>query len=167
MKEIPGLPGYFATEGGRIRTPTGLWAAQSDNGNGYLYFSVQRRFAPRRRAVHWAVCSAYHGSKSSPELEVRHLNGIKSDNRFDNLAWGTRVDNRRDSRQFGHPPARGKLTREDVEEIRRLASLSPRTAREKSIGHVSYADIARRFGVTPTHVAHISLGRYGGWVESP
>lgn len=155
MKEIPGLPGYLATEDGRIRTPTGRWAAQSDNGNGYLYFSVQRRYAPRRRAVHWAVCSAYHGPKPHPDMEVRHGNGIRSDNRSVNLSWGTTEDNRADSRKFGHPPARGKLTREQVEEIKILAAR----------GDLSKAEIGRRYGVTGTHVGHIHYGRYGGWVE--
>ena len=165
IKEVPGLPGYFATSDGRIRTPTGRWASQKDNGNGYLYFSVQRRYAPRTRAVHVAVCTAYHGEKPSPELEVRHLNGDKRDNRPEDLAWGTRAQNASDGRKLGHPPPRGRLTREDVEEIKRLASRPPQTVREKSIGHVNYVPIADRFGITPTHVQHIVRGRYGGWIE--
>lgn len=158
MKEIPGLPGYLATRGGQIISPTGIWLAQSGNGNGYQYFSVQRYLAPRRRAVHWAICSAFHGPKPSPDLEVRHLNGVRDDNRASNLAWGTRVQNRADSRQPGHPPSRGGLTREYVDEIRRLAALGPQTAREKSIGHVNYAAIGRRFGVTGVSVRFIVNG---------
>lgn len=159
MKEIPGLPGYLATKDGRIQSPTGLWLAHSDNGNGYKYFSVQRRLAPRRRAAHWAICSAFHGEKPGPGYEVRHLNGKRDDNRASNLTWGTRAENRADDLQPGMPPPKGKLSREDVEEIRKLASVEPRTAWEKSIGHTNYSEIARQFGVTPTHVGSIVQGK--------
>lgn len=43
--------------------------------------------------IHVLVCSAFHGPKPGPGFEVRHLNGIKTDNRPENLRWGTHSEN--------------------------------------------------------------------------
>jgi HNH endonuclease/NUMOD4 motif len=56
--------------------------------NGYYGVSV----AGRQEYRHVLVCTAFHGPKPAPGYEVRHLNGIKGDDRADNLAWGTRAE---------------------------------------------------------------------------
>jgi len=52
--------------------------------------------------VHALVCAAFHGPKPSPELWVRHLNGISTDNRAENLRWGTAAENAQDTIRHGH-----------------------------------------------------------------
>lgn len=42
--------------------------------------------------VHILVCEAFHGARP-PGLQVRHLNGVSTDNRAENLAWGTQSEN--------------------------------------------------------------------------
>lgn len=161
LKPIPELDGYFASDDGRIKSHTGLWLKQNDNGHGYLTFGIRRGLTGnlnRRRYVHASVCSAFHGPKPLPHLEARHLDGDKSNNAPSNLSWGMRVENRRDSLNPGHPAPRGKLTRQDVETIRELASEPPITVREKSVGHVNYAAIARRYDITPRYVGYIVDG---------
>jgi hypothetical protein len=163
---IPELDGYRATDDGRIQSPTGKWLALHDNGNGYLYFGIQRRFGPnRQRAAHIAICSAFHGPKPFEGAEVRHLDGNKRNLSPSNLAWGTRVDNRKDSLGVGHPAPRGKLNRAQVEEILAIVAAGPKTPREISIGHVNYSEIARRFGVTSTHIRLIVNGDTWEWRE--
>ncbi len=54
-----------------------------------------------RRRVHVLVCETFHGLNVDPKLEVRHLNGIKTDNRSSNLAWGTRRENMLDLTRHG------------------------------------------------------------------
>ena len=51
--------------------------------------------------VHILVCEAFHGPRPSPKHEVRHKNGISSDNRAENLEWGTRSDQRNDDVRNG------------------------------------------------------------------
>lgn len=46
-----------------------------------------------RTRVHVLVCETFHGPKSSRKRCVRHLNGIKTDNRAENLKWGTHSEN--------------------------------------------------------------------------
>lgn len=53
------------------------------------------------RYVHLLVCEAFHGPRPSPLHEARHLNGIETDNRASNLAWGTKSENAQDSIRLG------------------------------------------------------------------
>jgi hypothetical protein len=55
----------------------------------------------RKMLIHREVCEAFHGPKPSPLHEVRHLNGDRSDNRPDNLSWGTRSENAKDRMSHG------------------------------------------------------------------
>lgn len=52
--------------------------------------------------LHVFVCETFHGPKPSPLHEVRHLNGDGTDNRAENLAWGTKTENAQDIIRHGH-----------------------------------------------------------------
>jgi hypothetical protein len=92
------------------------------NANGYLGLVLS---AGDRRAtvrVHVIVAEAFHGPR--PEgLVIRHINGISTDNRACNLAYGTAAENYADRanhgrmpKGVGHPGA--KLTEDEVRFIR-------------------------------------------------
>lgn len=53
------------------------------------------------RTVHVLVCEAFHGPKPKPGMVVRHLNGVSTDNRPENLAWGTHSENNFDLVRHG------------------------------------------------------------------
>ncbi|MDE2095631.1 MAG: HNH endonuclease [Patescibacteria group bacterium] len=72
--------------------------------------------------VHRLVLEAFIGP-CPPGMECRHLNGNRSDNRLENLCWGTRIENVEDKRKHGtilrgemNPNA--KLTADTVIQIR-------------------------------------------------
>lgn len=75
------------------------------------------------------IADAFHGPKP-PGLQIRHLNGRKTDNRPRNLRYGTAAENHADTRKHGtlkgenSPTA--KLTRQQV--LRILKSPKPATA---------------------------------------
>lgn len=50
--------------------------------------------------IHRVMCEAFYGP-CPPGHEVRHLNGIKTDNRIENLRWGTGSENIRDTIRHG------------------------------------------------------------------
>lgn len=110
-KPIPGHEGYFASSMGRIRSarvsvlricgrnskPT--WQKSRDKilrpgttiGKGYLFFVSSIHGQKKYVKVHRAVLAAFTGDfKSQP---VNHINGIKTDNRPENLEWCTQKQN--------------------------------------------------------------------------
>jgi hypothetical protein len=74
---------------------------------GYLQLHLYDRSGIRKSwRVHRLVAFAFLGSPPSPRMEVRHLNGVRDDNRAENLAWGSRSQNMHDSIRHGtHPKA--------------------------------------------------------------
>ena len=60
---------------------------------GYARASLCRPGHSVTAQMHVLVCEAFHGPRPSPEAEVCHANDNRSDNRAENLSWGTRQSN--------------------------------------------------------------------------
>ena len=108
------------------------------------------------RHVHRLVLEAFVGP-CPPSCEGCHGNGIKTDNRLENLRWDTRKGNMADAREHGRtnrgersPSA--KLTQEQVLSIRAASG----TQRE----------IASRFEVSREQVRDIRSGKRWGWLQA-
>lgn len=62
---------------------------------GYYCVALCKDGIPKNKRVHDLVCSAFHGPR--PEgMEVLHLDGTRTNNKPENLMWGTRSDNMKD-----------------------------------------------------------------------
>jgi hypothetical protein len=59
------------------------------------YELIQLSMGPRIRVrgVHRLVCIAFKGEPPFPKAQVRHRDNDPSNNREDNLSWGTHRDN--------------------------------------------------------------------------
>lgn len=84
--------------------------------------------------VHVIVCEVFHGPRPEKKV-VNHINGVKTDNRPENLEWVTRQENQLHAIKLGlqknNPPPRKKLTVSQVQEIRRNPYLSYRYYADK------------------------------------
>lgn len=78
-----------------LRTPTGS--------TGYPQVNLFTGTGRKTFAVHTLVARAFHG-----DPVVRHLNGDPSDNRAENLVWGTQKQNTWDTVDHGHHPNASK-----------------------------------------------------------
>lgn len=123
---------------------------------GYITVRLNRDGKQRHHKLHRIVCEAWRGPQPTAGHEVCHGNGVKADNRAENLRWGTRKENAADSLRHGslrRPDTAGeshgcaKLTARQVSEMRSLS------------GKVSQRELAARFGVSQTQVCHILQGR--------
>lgn len=94
------------------------------------------------RQVHRLVLLTYKYNPNHKNLQVNHINGIKSDNRLENLEWVTPSENQKHSylmklqRQDGEYNNAHKLTKKQVIEIRTTYS------------HLSESKTAKIFGVS-------------------
>ncbi len=104
--------------------------------------------------VHHLVLAAFVGPRPSPQHQARHLNGCRTDNRVENLAWGTCRENYADKVAHKTEPSgarngSAKLTWDDARKIR-TSNESPRT-------------LAGRYGISTIAVWRIRSGR--SWRE--
>jgi hypothetical protein len=142
---------------GRLRR-----AKQHPHSKGYVVVNVRRADTGRVRPalVHRLVCAAYHGPCPAGS-QTRHLNGSPTDNRPENLAWGTPRENYDDRDRHGRTCAGERhhaatLTTQDVVAIRHMAAMG-----------VKGRAIAKYFGATKATVSAIVLGKTWKSVGGP
>lgn len=106
--------------------------------------------------THRLICMAFHGESPFIRACVRHLDGDWSNNRPENLKWGTYSENESDKKRHGtaatgERQGSAKLTEDSVRIIR--ASIP--------YGLWNSRDAATVFGVTAGAITQIANGR--GW----
>ena len=141
-RPIPSFDEYEASSLGRIRWRDRIRNATPDR-QGYLRVSFWTDKGSRKFAVHVLVAAAFHGERPDGAV-TRHVNGINSDNRPDNLMYGTATENEADKAAHGTKVVgvrhhSSKLTEAQVVEIRR------RHAESSNVFSPGMA--AREFGV--------------------
>lgn len=105
--------------------------------------------------VHKLVMLAFGPTRPGTGHEVNHVNGIKSDNRLENLEWVTRSQNVRHAiangllvHAKGSKNVNAKLNERDVSEIRRRINQGE-----------TQRSLASEYGVHPTAINSIFLRR--------
>lgn len=164
-RDIPGYEGkYQASTLGRIRSVDRV--IQQANGisrrwKGRVLKPAGQRTDPHLRVVlghgtpgvlvHVLVAATFLGPR--PEgYDTRHLDGNPTNNRLDNLTYGTRTENILDVYSTGR--AWRTLTIEQVREIRRRLSAGERAA-----------DLAREYGVGDACISAIKHRRTYSWLK--
>jgi hypothetical protein len=159
----PTDPRYLVGEDGTILGPSGGIVRGRSNGKGYLQIEVRIDGRPRNVRVHRIVCEAWHGPQPTPEHEIAHEDGDKSNNRPDNVSWKTHEQNRDDMRRHhreglyaNHPTGTVpyKLTLNDVRAIR------ARRAQGSSC-----SELARGYRVTEQTINSVATGAHYAWVS--
>ena len=124
-KEVPNYKDYYVSNIGRVRSekykiPKIL---KSYKMRGYLVLNLSNKGIIKSKQVHRLVMLAFVGES---ELQVNHINGIKDDNRLENLEYCTASENIKHAYRTGLKSAKGennsrsKLTDTQVIEIKRL-----------------------------------------------
>ena len=151
IRPIQGCPGYFVSDTGRVwgprkelkPTPRGPRHRQ------YLAFTAYPKRKRQHVRLHHAVANAFLGAKPLGGW-VCHHNDIATDNRVENLYYGTPRSNRLDCFRNGRQSLRGekgpsaKLTWEQVHTIRRAYTAG-----------IAQRAMARQYGVSNTTIYHI------------
>lgn len=138
---------------GRMMRVIGRPISQRVNADGYLSCWLSCWLADGRTGrtcrVHTLVLEAFVGPRASCEMQCRHLDGDRLNNRATNLAWGTCAENAADRITHGTMPAgethvRSKLTADAVMLIRADPERSSRSlAAEFGVSHVTINRVRR------------------------
>jgi len=121
MKEILNHPLYCVTEDGRVWAKPrgtyikdkigrnifhghgGKWLRPGLNCKGYLSVNLYDKIGSnihKNYLVHQLILETFVGPRPDG-MECCHNNGIRTDNRLENLRWGTRSENQQDSIKHG------------------------------------------------------------------
>lgn len=172
---IAGLPGYHVTRCGRVLSTESNWRgygarelSQQPNGHGYPAVRVQAPDGRRRKVlVHTVVARTFLPPRPSEVYQVRHLDGSRTNNRVENLAWGTAKENAADRELHGttakgerngwHPSNRkvhvaAKLSEHDVIAIRATNKAQ------------HSADIAAAYGVAARTIRDVLTRKSWAWL---
>ena len=159
-RAIPGWGGYYEVSNlGQVRSVARVvrfvdgrarfYSAQPRrthvDGFGYQKVTLKRPGLNQRVLVHQAVAAAWIGPRPAG-MEVCHNNGQRTDNRADNLRYGTRAENTADSIKHGTHRRPRKLTDEQIADIRAQR------------GHMTGRALAAKHGTSPAHVCNVQRG---------
>ena len=159
-REIAGFPGYAVTACGQIFSrnhPTGplRWFRPLKgcvNKKGYRGLTLCNDEGHFPKRVHRLVAEAFLPNPDALPC-VRHLNGIPSDNRAENLAWGTYAENEADKISHGTWDAR---------RVGKLSKLQIAQARQCARDGISQESIAKQFGVSRPTITRLLNGKTWG-----
>lgn len=127
---------------------------------GYLVVTLYAEGKSKGAFIHRMVTLAFHGDPPFEGAYACHKDDCNTNNRADNLYWGTHEDNTRDREERGKTSrgignGRAKLTEDDVREIREIYAR----------GNLSQAEIARMYKVHQTRISHIVLRKHWPHIE--
>ena len=147
---------------------------------GYLEIALTKSGKRYFRLIHRIVLETFIGSMNG--LQVNHINGIKTDNRLENLEWCTHSENIKHAYKIGlmnmkgeNNPSFGKLQSEDSKR-KKSEKLKGIYVGEKSCksklknkdivkirkylddGKLTQKDIGYKFGVSNTVISRIKTG---------
>jgi hypothetical protein len=152
LMPAPGLDGVFVSRGGDVYSTRSLHGDGlmrrlkcSMVNTGYLRIKTVVNGKETYYPVHRMVCEAFNGPSPSPDRNiVCHRNDVKTDNRAENLYWGTEAENSSDAVRngtattfrTGTKPPTTVLTEELVREMRsqRAKLRTPYSALGKQYG---------------------------------
>ena len=158
-KDVNGYKGFYKVSSwGRIFS----FAREGTNGGllsliktpkSYLVVNLYQGSKLTNCRVHRLVARAFIPNPDN-KPEINHKNGVKTDNRVDNLEWVTHEENITHATKTGLMPKgencyKAKLTEEDVLKIIELLK----------INFLSMKQIARLFNVGPRQINYISQGK--------
>lgn len=137
-RRVEGFPNYKVSNLGRVYSEFrgGHFMIPQFTRKRYLKVHLQNNGQNRNFYVHKLVALAFLGDCASKGLQINHKNGVRSDNRMENLEWCTASENTLHAYRIlkRRAPAQGRRHTQD--EIRRISESNKRTKALKKRGGV-------------------------------
>lgn len=148
------------TRGGR-RYPIGYELKAKPHQRGYLFYNLSRDGEEHTALAHRLVALEWLGEPPTPEHEVAHNDGSRTNNAVANLRWATLQENQDDRKRHGtyhcgELAASTKISDEAVQTIR--AEYAANGDRYRG-GAVTMQKLADKNGISIAQVSRIVNGR--------
>ncbi len=154
--DVKGFENYSISRSGLIynKSTKRFLKGGIDRHDGYIRFNFWKNKKLHKKRIHRLLAENFIPNPKNFPL-VRHLNDLKTDNRIENLAWGSKSDNEKDKYKNCTVLIRKnrKFTEIQIKEIyfsqlptAKLAEIfqvTTRTIRQIKTGHI-YKDIVRK-----------------------
>lgn len=118
---------------------------------GYIYYTLCDGYERRYIGLHRLMLMSFTPLVNPDKFYVNHKNGIKDDNRLDNLEWVTPKGNSRHAQK--NPICSGKVHFSYAEIIKRMYAT----------GKLTQYEIAEIFGINQSTINGIIKGKYYGY----
>lgn len=144
--------GYKVSNYGKVINKSGKYLKSEPNKDGYVHTSIKGINGKRLHGMHRIVATVFLDNIDNLP-EVNHKDGVKHNNRVDNLEWCTKKENQQHEvkvlqQRNGDKNCRSRITNEQAIEIYNLCKE----------GKMLYKDIAKMYNIFPPEVSRIVLG---------
>ena len=92
-KIYPNNPRYEISKNGKVRITENKKLVGTEQNSGYMVVSDQTQKPAKYYKIHRMVMETFNPIENSQEFMVDHINGVKTDNRLENLRWVTARQN--------------------------------------------------------------------------
>lgn len=150
--QVPEYPKYYVDILGNVYGYKGILKPIQQN-NGYTHITMYRDSVPKQTSVHRLIATIFIPNPEN-KTQINHKNGIKNDNRVENLEWVTASENTLHALDNGLQNTRGrnhpmsKLTEDDILVIRDL-----------KISGFRASEIAKMYTISNSNIHDIINGR--------
>ena len=154
-RDIPGYEGlYTIREDGLIYSIKSKKIMKTTLNRGYLVISLCKDSIRKQYKHHRLLMLTFLPNINHDELVINHINGIRDDNRLENLEWCSVEQNNNHAIENGLNRGKNKLDDKQVIQIKKMIKeLEPGTIRSIS------SKISKHFDVSPRTIESIIVNK--------